>query len=159
MLRLALRHRPEFECSSVEAHLPTPTYTIETLRHLCRQYAADTDFFFLTGLDAFLEIQTWKEYNQLLAMATFIVSERQREQLSPFKAQLAGELGYSTAGTIWKSNDGRLPVHFLTQAPLTVSSSTIREKIRQGEPIDDMVPEVIRRYILEHQLYRGEAGR
>jgi len=159
MLRLALHNRAEFECSLVEAQLPAPTYTVETLRRLCRHYAPGTDFYFLTGLDAFLEIQTWKEYNRLLAMASFIVSEREREQLAPLKARLAGELGYSTAGSVWKSNDDRLPVYFLTQAPLTVSSSTIRRKIRLGESINDMVPAVIFRYIQEHQLYRGETGR
>ena len=158
MLRLALHRRPEFECSLIEAQLPAPTYTVETLRHLCRQYDEDTEFFFLTGLDAFLEIPTWKDYNRLLAMASFIVSEREKEKLAPFKAQLVGELGYSMAGTLWKSNDDRLPVHFLTQAPLTVSSSTIRAKIRRGEPINGMVPEVICRYILAHTLYRGKTG-
>ncbi|KGO34365.1 MAG: nicotinate-nucleotide adenylyltransferase [Desulfoprunum sp.] len=158
MLRLALHDRTEFECSLVEAQLPVPTYTVETLRNFHRQYAPDTDFYFLTGLDAFLEIQTWKEYNRLLAMASFVVSEREREKLAPLKAQLAGELGYSTAGHMWKSNDDRLPIYFLTKAPLTVSSSTIRRKIRLGEPINDMVPEVVYRYIRANKLYQGKAG-
>ena len=154
MLRLALQQRPGFECSLVEAQLPAPTYTVETLRHLCRHYAPGTDFYFLTGLDAFLEIQTWKEYNRLLAMASFIVSERERDRLAPFKAQLAGELGYSMAQNVWTSNDDRLPVYFLTQAPLTVSSSTIRRNIRLGKAINGLVPELICQYILANQLYR-----
>jgi nicotinate-nucleotide adenylyltransferase len=158
MLRLAVGNRTEFECSVVEAQLPVPTYTVETLRNFRRQCAPDTDFYFLTGLDAFLEIQTWKEYNRLLAMASFVVSEREREKLAPLKTQLAGELGYSTTPHMWISSDDRLPVYFLTQAPIAVSSSIIRRKIRMGEPINDMVPEAVYRYIRANQLYQGPAG-
>jgi len=87
----------------VEAQLPVPTYTVETLRNFHRQYAPDTDFYFLTGLDAFLEIQTWKEYNRLLAMASFVVSERERESSPPSRHNLPGSWGIPRLVTCGKA--------------------------------------------------------
>lgn len=154
MLNLALQGRQEFVCSTVEAELPAPTYTVDTLRYLRKRYAPDTGLFFLTGLDAFLEIMTWKEYRELLRIASFIVSERDGEHYARQKKKLADLIGYFRQGSIWIGKDGALPVFFLTGVPLALSSSMIRQRVLQHLSIRGMVPDDVCRYIEKYQLYR-----
>ena len=153
MLKAALQGRQEFVCSTVEAELPAPTYTVDTLRYLRQRYAPDTGIFFLTGLDAFLEITTWKEYRELLHIASFVVSEREGESYSQQKELLADEIGYCRQKRIWIGEDGMLPICFLNGTPLALSSSMVRQRIRQKLSISGMVPDGVCRYIEKYQLY------
>jgi nicotinate-nucleotide adenylyltransferase len=153
MLNAALQGRQAFVCSTVEAELPAPTYTVDTLRYLRQRYAPDAGFFFLTGLDAFLEITTWKEYLELLCIASFIVSEREGGQYAQEKEMLADRIGYYRQGTHWIGKNGRLPIFFLTGPPLALSSSMVRRRVRQNLSIRGMVPEGVRRYIEKYRIY------
>lgn len=154
MLNVALQGRQEFVCSTVEAELPAPTYTVDTLRYLRKRYAPDTGLYFLTGLDAFLEITTWKEYRELLRIASFIVSERDGEHYVRQKNKLADLIGYFPQGSFWIGKDGAQPVFFLAGVPLALSSSMVRQRVRQNLSIRGMVPDGVYRYIEKYQIYR-----
>ncbi len=153
MLKAALAGRQEYALSQIEGELSAPTYTVDTVRYLRRQYAPETLLFFLTGVDAFLDIATWKEYEILLRMVSFIVSEREGGNYETRMQRLVERLGYRRNGRIWVTEDGRLPIVFLSSPPLPLSSSSIRERIREKEPIDGMVPDGVRRYIEALKLY------
>lgn len=155
MIRLALQEKKMYTFSLVEADLPAPTYTVDTLRYLCRQFAAGTEFFFLTGLDAFLEIRTWKAFEELLKIVSFVVSARAGD-FSEVKERLARNLGYSPQGLIWQSNDEKKPVIILDRPPFAISSSDIRQKIRAGHSVKGLVPDDVLAYILKHKLYSGD---
>lgn len=154
MLHAALIGRREFVCSTVESELPAPTYTVDTLRYLRQRYAPDTGVYFLTGLDAFLEITTWKEYRELLHIASFVVSGRERERCSQQKERLADEIGYCRQERIWFGKNGMLPILFLSGKPLALSSSMVRQRILQKLSINGMVPDGVWRYIEKYQLYQ-----
>jgi nicotinate-nucleotide adenylyltransferase len=155
MIRLALQGNKMYTFSLVEAELPSPTFTVDTMRYLCRNFAAETEFFFLTGLDAFLEIRTWKAFDELLKTVSFVVSARAGD-FSDVKEKLAQKLGYSPQGLIWQSNDEKKPVVFLERSPFAVSSSDIRWKIRTGHSVKGLVPDNVLAYIHEHRLYSGD---
>jgi len=154
MIKLALQGKRMYTYSLIEAELPTPTYTVDTLRYLCGRFAEGTEFFFLTGLDAFLEIRTWKAYEELLKIVSFVVSERTGD-FAAVKEMLARELGYIRKNRIWQSDDGKKPVIFLDRPPIAVSSSDIRRKIRAGDCVDGLMPDNVLAYIREHRLYTG----
>ena len=121
---------------------------------MCGRFAEGTEFFFLTGLDAFLEIRTWKAYEELLKIVSFVVSERTGD-FAAVKEMLARELGYIRKDRIWQSDDGKKPVIFLDRPPIAVSSSDIRRKIRAGDCVDGLMPDNVLAYIREHRLYTG----
>lgn len=154
MIKLALQRKKMYEYSLIEAKLPSPSYTIATLRYLHRHLAEDKEFFFLTGIDAFLEIPTWKEFDEVLKIVSFVVSEREGD-FQNLKKNLARTIGYYFEDQIWKSNDEKKTVFFLGRPPLTISSSDIRRKVREGRSVYGLVPDEVGAYILDHKLYSG----
>lgn len=152
MIKIALKGRKEFVCSLVEADLPIPSYTVDTLRHLKTSLHKNTELFFLIGLDAFLEICTWKGYEELLRTVSFVVSDRAGNVVES-KEQLARLLNYRQEEDRWVSREGKRNVYFLREPPLTISSSAIREALRAGTSILDMVPVPVYKYIMQHSLY------
>lgn len=156
MLRLALEGREHFECSRIEESLPPPSYTIDTVHFLKKSLDPGTDMYFLIGIDAFLEICTWKDYNELLKSIFFVVSERDGV-LDEQKNSLAQALGYRQESHHWKSIAGdKNEIRFLHQSPLVVSSSGIRERMKCGKTIAGLVPPQVHEYILKHGLYRSD---
>lgn len=149
MTVLATVGNPYFTVSRIEIDRPGPSYTIDTLREFIRLYP-DADLFFITGADALLQILRgmWHGARELLQMCQFIAASRpgyvlDREQLE--RNNLTG-------------NDLR-NVHAMEIPALAISSTDIRERVRQGRPIKYLVPEPVEDYILKHGLYRGKATR
>lgn len=160
MIRLALHGRKMYEYSLIEAELPSPSYTVATIRYLNRHFAEEKEFFFLTGIDAFLEIQTWKDFEEILHSVSFIVSEREGD-FEGLKDNLACALGYFREGRRWKNAEGRKTVFFLDRPPLAISSSDIRREVRARHSVCGLVPDAVETYILAHELYsdRESSGR
>ena len=77
MVSLALAGQSDLVVSDVEIRRPGPSYTIDTLHHFKRREAQGMQLFFILGLDAFLEIHTWKSYREMFRLAA----------LSPVQAQ------------------------------------------------------------------------
>ncbi len=75
MVRLATEGNPSFEPSDIEIKRGGRSYTIDTIEAL-RQAYPGTELYFITGLDSFLEIQTWHEWERLLTLCCFVVLSR-----------------------------------------------------------------------------------
>ena len=69
MVRLALKNHPYFVVSDYEAISPAKSYTIHTLQHLKEEL--EGELFFMVGLDAFLDIASWKRAEELLKLTNF----------------------------------------------------------------------------------------
>ncbi len=132
MTVLATQDDPAFEVSRIEIDREGPTYTIDTLRALRRE-RPDAQLFFITGADAIGQILTWKDPDEALDMATFVAVTRPGHELS-------GGL------------DPRVKV--LEIPALAISSTDIRERVREGRPVRYLVPDAVAAYISEHGLYR-----
>jgi nicotinate-nucleotide adenylyltransferase len=78
MVSLLCAEEPNFEASTLEAPRPdhAPNYTVDTLTRLRATLAPDDEIFVLTGVDAFLDLKRWREPNQLLTLAQWIVISR-----------------------------------------------------------------------------------
>ena len=143
MTMIATASNPAFTVSRLEIDHEGPTYTIDTLRRLRAQLPEDTRLFFITGADAFLQILTWKEPDQVLAQAEFIAATRPGFDLDSLVRQVPGAAGR---------------VHRMDIPALAISSSDIRGRVARGAPIQYLVPDGVARYIQEHGLYRAAAG-
>ena len=69
MVRLAIADNPRFSLSDVEIRRPGKSYSIETITYFREQFGPETHLYFIVGLDAFLEIETWKDIQPSSASA------------------------------------------------------------------------------------------
>ncbi|MBW6519431.1 MAG: nicotinate-nucleotide adenylyltransferase [Desulfoarculaceae bacterium] len=154
MIQLALASSPSFRLSTIEASLPEPSYTIDTLRYLHSHAAMPTDFFFIIGADAFLDITTWKLYRQVLQTAHLVVMDRAGCTSSEMK-NLMERLGYEVEDSlrIWHHPGHRRKIFFPPMAVVAISSSRIRQSVKANRPIEGLVPAAVLDYIQAHGLY------
>ena len=97
MTVIATASNPRFTVSRVDIDRHGPTYTIDTLRDLKAQ-RPDAELFFITGADALAQILSWKDVDELFALAHFVGVTRpghelQRPGPAPAPGQPAGGAG------------------------------------------------------------------
>jgi nicotinate-nucleotide adenylyltransferase len=143
MTLLATASNPAFTVSRLEIEHQGPTYTVDTLRRLQAGLAEGTRLFFITGADAMLQILTWKEPAQVLALAELIAATRPDFDLDRLVDQLPGAAGR---------------VHRMHIPALAISSSDIRSRVARGAPVRYLVPEAVASYMHKHGLYQAPAG-
>ena len=137
MTVVATASNPRFTVSRVDIDRPGLTYTVDTLRDL-KTLRPDADLYFITGADAIEQILTWKDAEELFAMAHFVAVTR-------------------PGHTLW--GDG-LPPHrgSIHEIPaLAISSTDVRARARAGQPVWYLVPDGVVQYIAKHRLYRGQS--
>lgn len=162
MVEIACKDQPKFQVSDIETRNPGPSYSIITLRKLKEIYPED-EFFFIVGSDAFLEIETWKDYEQLFKECSFIVVSRPgyglqlvqkivekiNQPVVLVKEKMSGEMSETgKAGLLFPA------IYLLEIDALSVSSSEIRKRLQSGSSIAGLVPEEVEKYIIKYNLYR-----
>lgn len=158
MVELAVAGHPRFVASAVEIAAREKSYSIVTLGKVKAAYP-DAWIFFLLGIDAFLEIETWRSYREVLGKCHFIVMSRPGFRLGQAKSVLddpyAGWI-YSLRGRM-PAGDGLLKRFRIFVVPiraLNISSTDIRRRIKQGLPVRRLVPEAVEAYIKKRRLYQ-----
>jgi len=163
MVKLAIAPFPSYEVYEREIHFPGISYTFDTLTQLKDEYPARTRFGFLIGLDAFLDIQSWKKSDQLFTLCQFMVSSRpgasftKLQDLLFFPDSYRAKLEQLDAGTLTRVDvelSGRQPVTLLALPPCEVSASSIRRSIGRKEPVGGWLPAPVESYILQNCLYQ-----
>ena len=131
---------PRTEVSRWEIDRGEPSYTLETTRWARERYG---ELMFLVGADQFARLDTWYRPDDVLELARLAVATRPgypQEELERVCATLR--------------DPGR--VEFFEIEPWPVSSTEIRDRVRRGEPIDDVVPPPVARLIAELGLYGAD---
>ena len=149
MLRLAVAGRDGLDVCTWEIDRGGTNYTIDTLRALRRERGWDPVF--LVGSDSLAEIPTWKEPRALLAEFDLVAVERPGAALGATATGVRPWTGSPDLG-----RGGR--VYRLEVEPLDVSASEIRRRCAAREPLGDLVPPAVGRYIRERSLYSVEAA-
>lgn len=137
MTVIATASNPRFGVSRIEIDRGGPTYTVDTLRALAAENP-DAELYFITGADAMLEIFEWKDPDEVLSQAHFIAATRPGYDLARFEA---------TAST------GHPNVSVMNIPALAISSTDVRERVREGRPIRYLVPEGVKSFIEKAGLY------
>lgn len=156
MVRLAIAGHPFFETSEVEKKRKGKSYSIQTLRFFKKAYGAKAELYFILGMDAFLEINTWKEYRELFRLSHFVVMDRPGYRRSHIKGFLQQEI---SPDIVFYPRENRflLPGGFSVYLfPITlmdISSTRIRTLRQKKRSIRYLVPEKIEEYILEKDFY------
>lgn len=155
MTRIAAQDSSLLEVLDLEGRRNGPSYSIETLREIHRLYKDNVDIFFIIGMDAFLEINTWKEYKNLFKESNFVVLKRPGfsfEELEPFIISM--EVGFKrmSDSNTFATPSGNLLI-YKEATLMDISSTRIREMVAAGRSIRFLLPEAVRVYIIEKSLY------
>jgi nicotinate-nucleotide adenylyltransferase len=145
MCRLAAAGEDGVEVCDLELRRPGPSYTVDTLKEL-HERDPGAELSFIVGGDVARTFPEWHEPERILDVARLAVIEREdagREEITRALAPLhPGER-----------------LRFLNMPPIDISSSMVRDRIREGAAIDDLVPLPVARYIAREGLYREGAER
>ncbi|MDR3585484.1 MAG: nicotinate-nucleotide adenylyltransferase [Desulfosporosinus sp.] len=144
MVELAIKDNPAFDLSPLEIERRGLSYTVETLRILRRTWP-EYELYFITGTDALLEIFSWREAEEILTMIQFIGAARPGFDASDFLLKVQQEHP-ETLGRI----------HYLEVPALAISSTDIRARVRNKQPIRYLLPEPVRLFLQQHGLYDAE---
>jgi len=159
MVRLAIKGNIHFTVSDMEIRRGGRSYTIETIEALLQSHPG-AELHFLTGLDSFLEIRTWKDWDRLLTICSFVVLSRDgyrfrdiaqlgfpdipERELSALDAREKDQVVVTTGSS-------RI---YLERVPFyDISSTDIRTRVRGGRSIKYHLPEAVEHYIIENKLY------
>jgi len=157
MTRLAVGRQARLAVSDVEGRRPGKSYTIQTLHLLREEFGPQGELYFILGMDAMLEIATWKSYRELFTLSHFVVMDRpgyDRDRLGKLlKEQVHPDFKPLSAGEGFEHPSG---YRVLIQATtlMDISGTRIRRLVRQGRSIRYLLPERVRRFILKNNLYR-----
>lgn len=132
-----------FTASDFEIHRPGNTYTCDTLREL-RMQNPENHYFFIVGADTVLSILTWKNPEQIFADCTLLAAIR--EDGIPTEAFL------KEVESLRK--DYGADIHVLEIPAIGISSTDIRNRIKNGRTVHYLVPERVERYIIEKGIYK-----
>ncbi|WP_174730261.1 nicotinate-nucleotide adenylyltransferase [Mesobacillus harenae] len=129
MLNRALETNPDFKLITTELERKGASYTYDTIKILKGRYP-EHKFYFIIGADMIEYLPKWYKIEQLLELIEFIGVDRP---------------AYTT-----KSD---FDIHYVQTPMMEVSSSMIRDRVSEGNPIRYLLPEEVRNYIEEKGLY------
>ena len=159
MVRLASQENAAFEISDIEIRRGGRSYTIDTIEDLHRANP-DAELFFLTGLDSFLEIQTWNHWERLISLCRFVVLSRPGYHFSDllkinFMISAREVLMQLDNGALQEAvvRTGSFTIHLQTIPLYDISSTDIRNRVKGGKSIKYLLPEPVETYIIKNRLY------
>ncbi len=141
MVKMAIASYKDFEISDYEIKKQGYSYTFETLNYLS---SPDNKIFFITGADCLMDIEKWREPEKILSTCNFVVFNRSgynKELLINQKEKIEKK---------YKTN-----ISFLDTIDLEISSSMVRERIKNNKRVDFFVPKEVLDFIKKNQLYEG----
>ena len=133
MVERAIADTPTFQASRVELDRPGKSYTVDTLSAIRDRHPAD-ELFLIIGADNVSQLSSWHEPEAILELCTIVAGSRVTDEVdlhSPLAKQL----------------------HLVETPLIQLSSTSIRQRIRDGLSIRYMVPEEVEAYIAERGLY------
>tara|TARA_R110002111_G_scaffold247140_2_gene310031 strand:- start:27272 stop:27874 length:603 start_codon:yes stop_codon:yes gene_type:complete len=141
MLDFAVAGHPAFVIKDLELHREGPSYTVETL-HQLKATHPDDEFFFIVGADSVRDLHTWREPEAILEMVTVIGVNRPNISL-PDLSELTHKFGETVLSKIL----------WVTMPGIDISSTDIRNRIREKKSVRFMTPRAVEVYIHNNRLY------
>ena len=128
--------------SDMEIRRAGKSYTVDTLRALAGE---DRRLFLLMGTDMMLTLDEWREPEEIFRLCYPIYIRREQDPIL--------EQRIITKNQLYLEKYGKIARRLMADV-IELSSTEIRERVRGGAPIDDLVPETVADYIRENKLYQ-----
>ena len=140
MTKLSIKEIPYFSYSTMEIERKGNTYTFETLEKLHKLHP-DWDLYFILGADQLLHIDKWYQPQKIFQACTLICSVRDDSDIHVIQEK-GKELEKMGAKIL-----------YLDIEPILISSTNLRQLIKNHQSIDSFVPKAVASYILQEHLY------
>ena len=137
MVKLAAKNNPHFEVSDIEFCRNEKSYTYKTICELYEKYSVDGKINLIIGTDAFEKIESWYETDKLKDIVDFIVFIRENEKVDFTNLK---NKGYNFV--------------YANMEFIDISSTDIRNNIKNSLPINRFVPKEVEEYIIKNGLYK-----
>lgn len=144
MINRAIEGIEGLEVSSVELDSESISYTYLTIRAMRDIYGEKAQLYFITGTDSFLKIESWKNSVELLGSCSYLIGTRpgyRQKELENCIERIRRD--YNTE------------VRNIRNTQLDISSTEVRERLKNGRECSDLIPSAVERYIKENGLYKG----
>jgi nicotinate-nucleotide adenylyltransferase len=141
MCELAFEGEVDVVISDMEIEKGGISYTVDTLRALARD---DRRLFMLVGTDMALKLDSWREPEEIFKLCYPTYVSRESDKL--LENQIIEK------NTKYLNDYGKICRRIMTPE-IELSSTEIREMVKRGEDISDIVPEKVAEYIKENKLY------
>lgn len=143
MVKLAIKGNPRFCVSDIEMKRNGPSYTIDTLREFRQIYGKDTDLYFIAGTDTIRDLPNWNDHKELLSLCEFIGATRPdgTDDIEDIITYF-GDLGSR--------------IHRLRVPKLEISSTELRQRLKEGRNVRYLLPDAVLQYIKIHGVYKHE---
>ena len=152
MLEIAVASEKKFSISDVESNLGIPSYTYLTLRELKKMMGGEM-FYFIIGSDAFIELESWKNWREIIINNNFIIAVRPGSSFNELNVFLANQ-GFETfSKTKWIQRNSSFSVQVLLSDFTDISSTDIRIKIGKKQEWEQYLPRGVVEYIQLNKLY------
>jgi len=155
MVKLAIKNNPHFEVSDIELKLQGTSYSYNTIQELYRQNPEiEGRINFIIGADAFNHIETWYKHEELAKLINFIVLARPNYNLNCHSEPKCNAELVSASKTLKQvQGDGFIHYQFVEAPRIDISSSYIRQRIKEKKSIKYLVTNEVENYIIENKLY------
>jgi len=141
MLDLAV-NMPYMQISDIELSRSGVTYTIDTLNMLKKTYAND-EFYYIIGSDTLFVLDKWKNFYDVLGLTNFIVFVRDDDNMRKIKCCME----------FYNSLNNKC-FYLATNPGLDISSTMIRDSIKNDADLKDLLDEKVIDYIKENEIYK-----
>lgn len=142
MTKLAIEDNPFFDISTIEVDRERVTYTYETLEQLISNNES-TEYYFIMGADSLWNIEDWKEPQKIFANCHILAAVRNNRPITEMEEQAA-----------YLKDKYNASIFLLKCSNIEISSTMIRNMVKEGESIRYLVPETVYDYIIKNKLYK-----
>ena len=142
MLKLMCNEEKKLEVSDIELSYGRQLYTIETLDIFKNKYP-EYDIYFIMGTDNLKDLHTWMEPENILKYYKVIVLERDGDNLEEI---------IESEELLRKNKESIIKIKKIK--PIKLSSTEIREKIKNGENVESFFKKEVLEYIDKNRLYK-----
>jgi nicotinate-nucleotide adenylyltransferase len=147
MLELAIASNPHFTISRVDMDRPGPSYTVDMLQLLRKQWGEHAAIYFIIGSDSLEDLLSWHDSSGILEQLTHLVAVRRP--------------GYIESETYYDWLEARLPgikqrLLVVDTPQFEISATDLRKRIADGRPVKYQTPESVESYIVQYGLYRAK---
>jgi nicotinate-nucleotide adenylyltransferase len=155
MVRLATKGNRYFMVSDAEIRRAGRSYTIDTVRHFLTTLRGRSALFLMMGSDAFAELNTWKDCDEVTRLSSLVVHTREAAgATAPPRISLAGlkRFGYTKEDDHYVHPNGQT-LSFVATTVFPVSATLIREKLQRRRSVRYLMPGDVIDYIQRLGLY------
>ena len=155
MVKLVCQHYPEFKLCDIEIDRDSTSYSVTTLTLLTQQYP-EYEFFFIMGMDSFIQLPLWYQWQSLFSLCHIALCQRPGWTMDTH-SEMAKELLFrqATINDVSRSSKAKHGKIFSVNSQLIdISSTEIRQRLQQHADTQSVLHPSTRNYIEQHQLYR-----